>query len=414
MIKMKVLTIIFILILQCNYCLGQVFKSEQVPPPPTINKSKDPSQENKIFKIDTLIAGLNIEYTLLENHEQKPILKELNTLNHSHFAQTPNNIFVAGTNTEYQGGTPVNTYLIIYVLDTHRRMVATDKLSCKKGITIISVTADKNDFYVMYQKAISSSDRDLYITKFNNKAEEVWSYKVGKRFGTRGLGLLKMINDKTLIALTNHYNKVGFDILSSDGQYQERKVLNVVDELKPTSFIVNNKNEIIVVGSLKKYKGSGKYSSGIVFSVDQDYKPTFYKEFSSDFTDYGLDIKMNSNHDYILFLNSVKYSGPYNKRYKISTLLLLNKNFEVKEKLSLYNKDDSSKNRLFISEDNSIYFYQKNKKLEIYMLTENLEILNTYNLDGNYRDASYINIVEGNKLVIGGGGSRSSWLFKSK
>jgi len=411
---MKVLTILFLFIIKYNYCVCQVFKNNQIPPPPTLNKSKDVSHHNAIFTLDTLLKDHNFKHKLLEIQDSTPILKELKKLNHSQFAETNNNVYVVGTITEYQEGTLMKTDLNIYAMDTQHRIVATNKISHKKGITIISVTSDQTDFYVMYNKTISTSDRDLYISKFNNKAKEIWSYNLGKRFGTRGLGLLKMIDDKTLIALTSHYNKVGFDILSSEGEYQKRKELNVIDELNPHSLIIDMHNEIVVVGSLNKYRNSNTYSSAIVFKVDQNLEPTFYKEFSSNFTDYGLDIKTTTSGDYVILTNSVKFSGPYNERYKFSTLLLLDESFQIKETFSIKNNDDSSKNRLAISKDNSIYFYQKNRKLEVYMLTENLELINSYNFEPNFRDPSYMKALENNKLIIGGGGSRSSWLIETK
>ncbi len=304
--------------------------------------------------------------------------------------------------------------------DLHFEVIAPDgsklagtNISHPKGITPIGITADGTHYYAVYQKAINSGDRDLYVTKFSDKAEIVWETRIGKRFGTSGPNLIRINADQQIVVFTQMYDKVGFDILDFDGKILNRKMVHFLNEFSPTSFMYNKQGNIVAIGSSRRYKGRETISSFVIFELDKNYQPLRYREFGTNFINLGLDIVQDEQGFYYFLANCENMKAPYGQRDNFSVIGKLDEEFKLKKTKRIENKSTGLSLRLSLLSKNGLVFFQRSGErgygFHLFRLDRDLELQQIYNVKGSFQNPNNLTIGEHYDLFIGGGSSKS-WM----
>lgn len=402
---------VLMLLLAVTMLHAQVFNPAYLSKTPNQKKAK---LKHRFSSIDTVFLDWNIldgrditADTGIEWQQTKE------NQGFAFFAHGQDNLGMISVEYHYKEGKVDGCDLHFEVVDPDGQKMSGTTISHAKGITTIGITFDGTHYYAAYQKAINSGDRDLYVAKFTDKAELVWETRIGKRFGTSGPNLIKINADQQIVLFTQMYDKVGFDILSTDGKILDRKLVHFLNEFSPTSFMYNNEGNIVAIGSTRRYKGRETISSFVVFELDKNYQPVRYRELGTKFINLGLDVIQDEEGFYYFMANCENLKAPYGQRDNFTVIGKLDGELKLKKTKRIENKSTGLSLRLSLLAQNGLLFFQRSGErgygFHLFRLDRDLELQQVYNVKGKFQNPNNLVVGEGFDFFVGGGSSKS-WL----
>lgn len=370
---------------------AQVFRSTAPPPPPPDPTATTPPNEPTwpLISLDTnFISWSEEQLRLLAPQEH--IVQQLDFPGRSfgRFYLTEDRLALALVKSLYEEGRQVGSELHFNLLDTTGLIVDSLILPHDKGITIVDLCEADGFFYLAYQKSINSGNRYMHIAKVDQTAQLIWETKLGQRFGTRGLRLLRPAPDGNIVLLSQMYDQVGFDIISTAGNFVERKLLHFYQEFSPKSFFFKPNGQVVGIGTYTEYEGPNVKTSSVVFELDRSFQLLHYQQVQSPFNDIAQDVTMDEQGNYYYFTNAENTRAPYGQRTNFMTIGKLDADFNPIASTNIKNTDTGLSLGLSYHPNKGLFAYQrfwnKGNSFTLFQLDTDLELQEIVSAKGRF------------------------------
>ncbi len=373
--------------------VAQVFRSPAaIPPPPP-----PPGLENTDkLEVPTYLIAVDTTFTRWSPKAPKVLSATDGSLSSKSFknqsfgriARTTKQLCLATTRSIYEDGKLSRSELLLQLRESDGEMEDSIVIHHEKGIRIRGLTNDDDNFYVAFTKEISSGDRDLYVAKISPKAELLWETNIGKRFGTSGLELLKLDGAGDIVLFSSHYDNVGFDRLSPDGQIVDRKALFFYDDFSPKSFSFKPDGGIIGIGTHQEYEGRDVYTSSVIFELNANYQLLRYRQLRSSGLDDAQDVIMDDQGYYYFLTNTGNSSKSYLHDADFMTIGKLDQDFNLIESINLQNLETGQSLDLVAIPNYGIVTYQRSynsgQTFVLFSFSHSLELQQILTAPGRY------------------------------
>lgn len=398
------------------FLVGQVFRNFAPPPPPSAPGSTVATSTTapNLFLLDTLYQ--HWELTDVRELVIDSTSWELQLPQYSYGLSAKNEqaIGIAAVETIYTDGYTSDSRLHLMIYDLSGNETGHFTLSHPAGCSIIAITADRENFYLAYEKTINAGDRDMYVAQVNSQGQLQWETKLGQRFGTSGTQLLQVDPQGNAVLFAQMYQEVGFDILSPQGEVMNRKLLYFQAEFSPAAFFYQQDGSIAALGTYQSYPNRKSETSSILFTLDTAYQVIQYRQLQGTYTDKALSITSDNQGNYYCLTNSLDYQAAYNKRANFSTIIKLNNQLEVVDTLQFQNSNTGLQLQLEWHPQLGLWAYQrlylKGQTFALFQISDDLLLENIWSKKGNFSDPHFLTITD--DTIYLGGGSRDSWLLK--
>lgn len=293
--------------------------------------------------------------------------------------------------------------LIVDVVRENGSILASSRQTTKVGYDVVSMVAEADFAYLMYQHDLSSSSRDLYVAKLDSNANMVWSTRIGKRFGTFGQRLLQIHPNGSVIAMSGHYGSIFADVLDSgSGVIKRSQQLDFKHEMDIESFIINQAHHITGIATEDYFIEAKRFNSVLMFELDTAFNVIRQQHFKTDLQDWGQDIVQRPDGNYLFLVNSEFSTQNYEEEFEMHILGITDANLQLLDQQAIEIEDDGM-NSLFFLHKKDIYLYQRSPNgFNLLVLNPELQLKKTYINKEGYRHPEFLTISPDKKIWMGG------------
>lgn len=392
---MRHYTLLLLSLLLSTAANSQVFRSSLAPPPPPASPTGTASGSTTYqLAIDTSFSAWSLDAaTAIDANTGKISSTPFTDRGFGRICFAGDHLALGAVHTLYENGSSIGSELIIQLMPPEGTSTSLT-IAHDKGIRLHALTSDGTDFYLAYTLEINSGDRDMYVAKISATAELDWTCKVGKRFGTGGMQLLRIDPQGNLVLFAKMYQEVGFDRISPAGQIIDRKMLDFYQDFSPTSFFFKPDGGIVGIGSYLEYEGRNTYTSCIVLELDTNYRLKHYRQLKSPGLDKAQDITMDEEGNYYFLTNTQNSEKYYIHDQDFMTIGKLDANFNLLATTNLRNTEIGHQLNLVYVPGQGLLatqrVYNPRPTFMLFSLNKDLRLEEIYTAPGGYGSPSQL------------------------